>query len=467
MQIEGVSYSPGGDFFGEPDEEVGEVEREQREQRRREVELDMRRQGGKRVRRESSGCDDDLFVQAPRGVAPSSKLSTPTKARVPPRSYDETRAPPAILAGQRASPPPLGLPFLPRSNALSSSPSIPATAPLPPPLADLLALHTALESVLLFHLANEGSRVASSTSNTNAAGEATIRLPNLIDLPDLSRKIESSGRRFGEKEFAKLVWVWEGCGVGEGEEEELEIRSEGATKDAGGLDFIVSRTRCGTANAIVSTYGIGISVTIKTNPQLPKYELVGPPSSPSRNSEKKVAPPSPTSLRRGREGMSVVALWSQGNDLRREEFGRRLREWARRCAEDEVSLFFGLTATVIDTRPQNDDVSSSKFVPRKRPNHMISSPAFVLPEIPRATLPSLSPSIPSVAGTASPSPKKKGPSDVFGPAIAIAGPNGTLAMLVEGQKAPPTGGVVKDRKQAMLERVSFLHSHRENDANQL
>lgn len=462
MQMEGVSYSPGGDFFGEPDEEVGEVEREQREQRRREVELDMRRQGGKRVKRGTSGIDDDLFVQAPRGVASTSKLSTPTKARVPPRSYEPPRAPAAILAGQRASPPPLGLPFLPRSNVLlSSSPSIPTT-PLPPPLADLLALHTALESVLLFHLANEGSRVASSTSSTNAAGEATIRLPNLIDLPDLSRKIESSGRRFNEKEFARLVWVWEGCGVGEGEEEEeLEIRSEGAAKDAGGMGFIVSRTRCGTANAVVSTYGIGISVTVKTNPQLPKYELVGPPSSPSRSPEKKVAPPSPNSLGRGREGMSVVALWSQGNDLRREEFGRRLKEWARRCAEDEVSC--GLRSRskpATNAQRQNDVVSASNLPPRKRPNHMISSPAFVLPDIPRATLPSLSPSVPSVAGTSSPSPKKKVPSDVFGPGIAIADPNGTLAMLVEGQKALPTGGVVKDRKQAMLERVSFLRLFR-------
>lgn len=317
----GVSYASASSFFGEPDEEVAEAPSSRREPVAR-----------KRGRWETN--DGTSTRRA------SDELSTPTKRRYTSRDATPPPHTPKSTGLRALTPPPLGLPFGMSSVASTSSLATPA---FPGPLADLFSLYTALESVLLFHLANEGARVASSASRTNAAGVGTIRLPNLIDLPDLMKKIESSGRRFTERELATLVWVWSGCGIrneDEEEDEELEIGGE----EVGGMGFIVTKMRCGISGNIVTTYGLGISVTIKSNPQLPKLELIpsatstsSSPGSPARTPEKKVVvPPSPTSIGRGRAGMSIVALWSQGNDSRREEFGRRLREWGRRCADEEA-----------------------------------------------------------------------------------------------------------------------------------
>lgn len=325
-------YARDGNLFGEPDERVEDLDRERGEKRRRELELDIQRNSASKVR-----VVDDGEWEAPKGSRGKGGFprATPTKRRIFDRSPSPPRRP-FVLAGQRDSPPVLGLPF---SAFTKPRPSSTVPASLPAPLASLLALHIMLESSLVLHLANEGAAVASSTSQTNALGEAVIRIPNLINFHELRKKIESGGKAFGEKELARLLWVWEGCGQGEGEESMASVNRDDdddeldvGKGEAGGMGFVVTKTRAGSARSILTTYGIGIAVSLRANPQLPTFELL--PHSPSRSLEKKVAPPSPGSVGRGREGMSVVALWSQGQDSRREEFGRRLRDWAERCSHD-------------------------------------------------------------------------------------------------------------------------------------
>lgn len=379
------SYSRSGNFFGEPDEEVGDAELARQDQKRKILEDRMRvSTGKKRVR--GSGEDgaeeeEDLWIH-PRSIGSTSSSSrivtTPSKRTVPSRT---AVVQPRFLPRQSTSssssaplpPPHLGLPFSTINTSLSAFSSIFSSSncpPLPSPLSDLLSLHTALESALLFHLANEGSAVASSTSRVNEKGETEMRILNVIDLGELGRKIGSGGRRFGERELGELCWVWEGCGFGEeederedDEDEELNVEKEritsfanpGEEETGGGMGFLVSRTRtrCTSSHNIITTYGLGISVRIKTNPQLPKFELLAPPGSPSRSPSRSPirAPQSPGSIGKGREGMSVVALWSQGNEARRAEFARRLRQWGRRCAEEELVSFcsFFSTSTSVDT----------------------------------------------------------------------------------------------------------------------
>jgi hypothetical protein len=311
----------------------------------------MLRSGGKTQLQRSVvlDSDDELDVRGNAVASTSSPTPlTPTKRRTVPQAVTP---PSQLLFGSLgARPTALGLPFSTAAQGHRPTRPLSSKNPLPPALADLLGLHTALESVLLFHLANEGSRVASSTSRPNRAGEATIRMTNLIDLPELVKMVMSSGRRFGEKELSKLLWVWEGCGLGEGTngvkiEDDEDVGLEIGAQETGGMGFIVTRTRCGTASNVITTYGLGISVTVRTNPQLPKFELVAPPTSPSRTPAKMVAPPSPSSIGKGRDGMSVVALWSQGNELRREEFHKRLREWGRRCVHEEHTRSVSLSAS--------------------------------------------------------------------------------------------------------------------------
>lgn len=95
---------------------------------------------------------------------------------------------------------------------------------------------------------------------------------------------------------------------------------------------------------------------------------------------------------------------------------------------------------------------------------------IIIPPIPRAALPSLAKShaSPAVLGTSSPSPKKPRPppSDVFGPAVAVAGTGplkGSVMMLLEGSKpntSPIKSSKVSDRAKAMRERVSARNTCR-------
>lgn len=235
-----------------------------------------------------------------------------------------------------------------------------------------------------------------------------------------------------------------------GTEDGLEItglEGEGLEEEeAGGMGFIISKTRTGSSNKYVATYALGISIFIKSNPQLPPMELLplsspgGIPSSPVRSSSRKVSE-SPGSVRRGREGMSVVALWSQGSEGRRTEFASRLRAWSKQVGQPYPSP------------PPSKHKSKSKASTTE------SQPiSLQLPPIPRATLPILNPAIVCVPGTSSPSPKKKS-NGIYGgepEGIKVVGQSGQIEALLEGK----TGGVIEgkavDRRKAMEERVSRL-----------
>ena len=423
----GLHYSPSGDFFGQPDEEVGEIERERGESRRKAVEREMLLESGRR-----GGVGKGLGEDGRR---------TPTK-KVHPPDVDVDSAP-LVLRQERPKLVPLGLPF----NATKR----PLISKLPEVLDRLLHLHASLESALFAHLAEAGSSLAASTSAPNNHGVSQIRIPRLIDFNKLKRLIESGGRNFVEKDLAELCWVWEGCGLGKGgAEDELEVtglEGEGLEEDeSGGMGFIISKTRTGSSNKYVATYALGISISIKSNPQLPSMELLplsspgNTPSSPVRPASRKV-PESPGSARRGREGMSVVALWSQGSEARRTEFGTRLRTWSQAVGQPYPSP------------PPSSHKGKSK------PTQSAPIP-FQLPPIPRAVLPVLNPAIVCVAGTSSPSPKKK-KNGIYGgepEGIKVVGKSGQVEVLLEGKTAGPIEGKAVDRRKAMEERVSLLIS---------
>ncbi|ORY84079.1 hypothetical protein BCR35DRAFT_303129 [Leucosporidium creatinivorum] len=434
-QMDGVTYSSSGDFLGEPDEEVGDIERERADQKRRELQRRMLVEQsspdakGKGKRRADFLEDEDAEIDGKRGRKTNAEqLATPVKQQLPSTLHRQRSLSPP------AAPPRLAAPFAFRdpSSASSSGPLV----PLPAPLADLLDLHSSIEGALIMHLSTSGSSVASTSTDFDQEGKATVRIHNLIEMAELSKMVRCGRRQFGVEELERLVWAWEGCGeMLEEEEDGLRVVRDGegggVGEEVGGLGFLVSRKRVGKGNNIQSTYGIGISVNIKANPQLPKFELL--PHSPSQKD--KAAPPSPSSVGRGREGMNVVALWTQGKDARREELMRRLRAWGRRCAREE----------------------QARVSPIYSPSTL---PAFphTLPPIPRAALPTLSPSLPAaIPGSLSPSPKKKVPShDVFGPAVPIAGAKGSnsVLMLLEGKEKPVKSSVkAAERNRLMRERL--------------
>ncbi|SCZ88231.1 BZ3500_MvSof-1268-A1-R1_Chr2-1g04274 [Microbotryum saponariae] len=464
-KLQGVEYSSEANFLGEPDEQVGDLERERADERRKRLERAMLVEAPEMTDKRRRGTQDPLKDTEPSkrartllsrheslsSLSASSPTTSPVKAETP------TRRRPGQSrheAARTPSPPPA--PFLARtlptssaalSQAFALETSLSKKSSLPPALADLVALHAALEGALIMHLGTSGWAVASSAvTEHHPDGSSTIRIPNLIDLDDLTKMLQSGARRFGQRELARLVWAWQGCDMseasssdGEVSDDELMIehRREG---EAGGLGFIVSKTRVGRAGKIENTYGVGISVSLKSNPQLPKFELL-PPTSPSQRSNKAPeAPPSPSSLGRGRDGMSVVALWTQGKNARRTELERRLRAWGKRCSRAEQV--------------------------RISPIYNPSLPPFPseIPEIPRATLPSLEAAAIAVPGTLSPSPKKpRAPlNDVFGPAVPIAGPNRSVLMLLEESvvKHPPSAAKVKasERNRMMRERLAAKHA---------
>lgn len=409
--LPGVDYSTKGDFLGAPDEQVGELERELGEQKRRNLQREMLR-------------------EPPR-------VSTPKGKRRPPQDVTG----PLRLVKQVARPTlePLGLPF---SATIPPRPS----AKLPDVLDRLQHLHAALESALFAHLAEAGgSAFASSSSSISSANSAImhVRIPRLIDFGKLKRLIESGGRNFGVQDLARLCWVWQGCGF-RGDEDDLHVtgQEEGLESDeVGGMGFVVSKTRLLIGGGkFVPSLALGIHLTIKSNPQLAPMELLPPPSpgrvprSPTTTTRGRQGADSPGGgSRTGREGMSVVALWSQGSEARRREFGKRLRDWIGS----------------LDAGPSEaGDVLGSRRVSEAFPR--------VIDEIPKATLPSLVQQVVlaparanSTSSTSSPlsSPSAGGGREQQSMARPIEG-------LLEGKKAVTSSGTAQDRRRAMEERAS-------------
>ncbi|GAA5897180.1 hypothetical protein JCM8208_003748 [Rhodotorula glutinis] len=453
-----------------PTETVEDLEVARRERRRREVEDEMKREALKSpaARRPpaSKGAsrlltfDSDDERDAVKVVTPS---STPNRAR--PRDRAVTPPPPPAFPVGLASPTPstsspsLGYPF-----ALHASPRRPtagarSTSPLPPALAALLSLHSAVERALILHLSTSGSgsSLASTLSDLDPdSGTAQLRMPNLVDLATLGRMLESTGKRCGEDELRRLVWAWQGAddpaspranvngGVGVGV-------GGGADDEVGGMGFIVSRARTATLAApgrVAHTYGLGISVAVRSNPQLPKFELVSPGRQARRD-----APPSPSSVGKGREGMSIVALWTQGKEARRVELEGRLRRWSERSRVGGVKREEDEIITIDD-----DDL------------HFTASTSSTTAGVPLAALPLLAPAVSAIPSTSTPSPTKRAAPRSFleggtaAPDLPVASPSDFVGALLQGKPVRSKAGTAADRAAARRERIEAKQKAQQQSA---
>ncbi|GAA5925765.1 uncharacterized protein JCM15063_005111 [Sporobolomyces koalae] len=437
-------------LLSEPTETVEDLAQAKREDKRKAIELEMTRaklanapspftspsKGKGRLLDFDSDEDDFGHVSPTKAARTPTKLS-PTKRRPvtpPPRSdlHSEIASSPS---------PALGRPF---AFASSTSASVAPTA-LPPSLAHLLSLHTALERALILHLSTHGSSIASTVSSVHPdSSAASVRMTNLIDLPTLTRMLESSGKRFGENELRKLCWVWQGCDTLDGEEDELKVEEN----EAGGMGFLITRSRLAKMGKVTATYGLGISVAVKANPQLPKFELLPPASPKSSGSQRSVMPPSPSSIGKGRDGMSLVALWTQGKEERRKEVERRLLGWAR-----------GNGKNVVETEilNQGDHTEDLRWA--------TSSASHVLRNVPTADLPPLDHAVPAIASSSTPSPKKPSTllqssspstprsSTVPSDSLPIISPKDFVKALLDGRPVKTKSGTTADRDKARRERI--------------
>ncbi|KAK4047122.1 hypothetical protein OIV83_005574 [Microbotryomycetes sp. JL201] len=417
-------YSPDADFLGEPDEPAGEV---QAERKRDEIAKEMMLQGSPTRKPTARDLVSD---KRSRPATPSKLFDDERETPRPSAFMTPTKANASSRAGTTTSL--LGLPFSPESpgrpakRARTRTVSNLDEAPLPPPLADLVTLHAAIESAIIVHLGSSGSAVASSVSEFDANSRATMRVPNLIHLSELSKMVRCGQKQLTETELARLVWAWKGCGlpsqegpedvVKSDDEDDLQVTHSGH-EETGGLGFIVSSTRTNKSSNIQMGYSLGIEVQIKANPQLPALELVS--HSPTSSSPK--APVSPSSAARGRDGMNVVVLWTSGKEARRQE---------------------------LSTEGFASDLDSLRYPER-------------LPAIPLARLPSLTPAKPCIIGTPSPSPKKKRKADVSNSVVPVAGSqNQSVLMLLEGKPSGPVHPTLKasERNRLMRERLAAKYA---------
>ena len=377
----------------EPHETTDDLAQSRRDQKRKQIEVEMRRErlrlaaaatpsrgsaaaststpprsAGRLLRFDS---DDGLDVTG----SPSNALDEATTSPFLPRQRAVT-PPPLHRPTPTSAASPLGLPFAFQTDATTStntSPKRNTAHPLPPHLAALLSLHAAVERTLILHLSTAGSTIASTVSDTSRTEDggatATVRMTNLIDLSTLGKMLASTGKRFTETELRRLVWVWQGAGAGHTPPSSSSTARKSPTNssasamsgsivlgrdsedEVGGMGFLVTRARTASSSAssaaanngssflfnasgarVSSTYGIGVAVAVRSNPQLPKLELVSPGRKGSIPT-----PPSPSSVGKGRDGMSIVALWTQGKEQRQREVERRLRAWADKQVKLEVS----------------------------------------------------------------------------------------------------------------------------------
>ncbi|GAA5874704.1 hypothetical protein JCM16303_002958 [Sporobolomyces ruberrimus] len=446
-------------LLNEPVETVEDLQRSRREEKRKAVELEMKRErianaspkstptkGKGRLLEFDSDDEQDRVACPPTKAARTPMKRSPTKRRpvTPPPRRDllgELATSPSPSLGQ-----PFGFPHATSSTALYSS-----SHALPPSLAHLLSLHTALERALILHLSTHGSSIASTVTSVHPTSSAAcVRMTNLIDLPTMTRMVEASGKRFTENELRKLVWVWRGCGSRDGEEEEEELQIQ--DNETGGMGFLITRSRLAKLGKVSMTYGLGISVGVKANPQLPKFELL-PPSSPKRSGGGGASgmrmPPSPSSIGKGRDGMSIVALWTQGKEERRKEFERRLKRWARKEGKEMVES---------EVLNQGDQAGEEL-------RWATSSVSHLLRQVPTAELPPLDYAVPAIASTSTPSPRK--PSNPFSSSspstprssnsasddLPVVSPKDFVKALLGGRPVKTKSGTTSDRDKARRERI--------------
>ncbi|GAA5840187.1 hypothetical protein JCM9279_002304 [Rhodotorula babjevae] len=446
-------------LLGGSTETVEDLEVARRERRRKEVEGEMEREkllsprarrpaaratGASRLLTFDSDDERDADELARKAAASS---STPTRVR--PHQRTVTPPPRPAFPFALASPTPstassstLGYPFALHTSPRRTIAGAPPSPPLPPPLAALLALHSAVERALILHLSTSGSgaSLASTLSDLDPdSGTAQLRMPNLVDLATLGRMLESTGKRCGEDELRRLVWAWQGA------DDPASPRAHvNAEDEVGGMGFIVSRARAATLAGparVAHTYGLGISVAVRSNPQLPKFELVSPGRGDAAAAARRDAPPSPSSVGKGREGMSIVALWTQGKEARRVELEGRLRRWSARSKggvkreEDEL---------IID----DDDL------------HFTTSTSSTTAGVPLAALPLLAPAVSAIPSTSTPSPTKRAPRSFLegegGSAaqdLPVASPRDFVGALLQGKPVRTKAGTAADRAAARRERI--------------
>lgn len=181
----------------------------------------------------------------------------------------------------------------------------PLTVPLPDHLAALYALHGAVEKALVVHLAMDGTKAATaiaSASDASIDGDTyRVQLPGLISYPTLRPIVErGASRSFGPDAFAQLVTIWQ-------------------AGDADGMGFLVStmRERDRASNRASVVWSLGLELVVRHHAPIASRSLVNAPSSPPQASPSKFGGST-------RDGMSLIALWSQSADARRTEVRRRL-----------------------------------------------------------------------------------------------------------------------------------------------
>lgn len=209
---------------------------------------------------------------------------------------------------------PFSSPSRPRKRKVSQHP---LDVDLPQSYQTLLSLHSALERALMLHISTEGkagliaSAVAHASSQSTNSTSYKVEIPNLAPYTTIRGTVERGcGFQFGHKQLSQLLWVWQAAS---------DVRIRRAAEDkARGLGFIVSKMNAPTkTGGRTATWGLGIELEIKRHVQEPALELGGASASPRK--------PHPHVSQSGaRDGMSVVALWSQGADSRKECLKRHL-----------------------------------------------------------------------------------------------------------------------------------------------
>jgi hypothetical protein len=163
-------------------------------------------------------------------------------------------------------------------------------------------------------------------------------------------------------------------------------------------------------------------------------------------------PPSPSSIGKGRDGMSIVALWTQGKEDRRKEFERRLKRWARREGKEMVE------SEILNQNDQGEDLRWAT-----------SSVSHLLRHVPTAELPPLDYAVPAIAHTSTPSPKKprsdslasSSPttprsSSTVENSLPVVSPKDFVKALLDGRPVKAKSGTTEDRAKARRERVCLM-----------
>lgn len=196
----------------------------------------------------------------------------------------------------------------------------PLTIDLPVNYQNMLSLHSAFERAIMLYISTEGKAglMASAVAHASQQASSTstsykVEIPNLAPYTALKSVVErASGLAFGEKQLSQLLWVWQRAS---------DARLKRGDNTARGLGFILSRMTDASKSTgrKTTTWGVGIELEIKRHAPEPSMELLGASANPTRH--RRVP-----SGGGARDGMSVVALWSQGSESRKELVRKTLGE---------------------------------------------------------------------------------------------------------------------------------------------